>query len=238
MSEKRTVRELFVIHRSGVPIAHVGTGHVEIDDALFGGLLSAIENVGLSLGLEDDGALDTISFRAYELVYTRTKNGLIVLLTSPESAEFFVKVKEELREIGFELEMRGFLDDTTIQAGRILPEASSIVARKAISIFARQNDVFIWDEQHTFQLAEHQNERWNGNNLFSNYFMLSPMRKALSIPMEDTVRLCELLLEKKRPSELLDDLKLQTKDEKRIEDTIRFLHMYGLVTCFGTTIVP
>ena len=51
MSEKRPVRELFVIHKSGLPITHVGTGHIQIDDALFGGLLSAIENVGVSLGL-------------------------------------------------------------------------------------------------------------------------------------------------------------------------------------------
>ena len=98
MTEERTVRELFVIHQSGLPIGHAGTGHVQVDDALFGGLLSAIENVGLSLGLEDDGALDSIKFRAYDLVYARTQHGLVVLLTNSGDAEFFAKASRKVRQ--------------------------------------------------------------------------------------------------------------------------------------------
>ena len=90
---EKAVRELFVIHKSGIPITHVGTGHVQIDDALFGGLLSAIENVGVSLGLEGDASLDTIRFSAYEMVYSRTENSLIVLLTDQDTSSFLEKAK-------------------------------------------------------------------------------------------------------------------------------------------------
>ncbi|MHA2082105.1 MAG: hypothetical protein ACW99H_13280, partial [Candidatus Thorarchaeota archaeon] len=171
---KQAVRELFVIHKSGIPITHVGTGHLQIDDALFGGLLSAIENVGVSLGLEGDVALDTIRFRAYELVYSRTENSLIVLLTDEDTNSFLEKAKPELEEIGKEIESACFMDDFEIRTAEKTSEIDSIITRHARTIFAEQDDVFFWDEEHTFQLVEHENKRWNGATLFTNYLMPSP----------------------------------------------------------------
>jgi hypothetical protein len=237
MSSKKNVRELFVIHRSGLPLGHVGTGHVEIDDALFGGLLSAIENVGLSLGLEADGVLDAITFQAYDLVYARTESGLVVLLSESESSEYFAKVKAELEEIGSEIETQGFFDIDMVGAGERISEVNSIIATLAKTCFARLNDVFIWDEEHTFQLAVHKNERCGGKNLFVNYLLLSPIAKTLSMSVEDMERICDILEEKKRPSEILNDPQIGTIDEHLIEDAVRFLHMYDLVHCFGTAIV-
>ncbi|MHA1959595.1 MAG: hypothetical protein ACW99U_05160 [Candidatus Thorarchaeota archaeon] len=237
MEGEKNVRELFVIHRSGLPLGHVGTGHVEIDDALFGGLLSAIENVGLSLGLEADGVLDAITFQAYDLVYARTESGLVVLLSGSESAEYFARVKTELQAIGKEIETRGYFDIDAVGVGERLSEINSIIAATARTTFARLNDVFIWNEEHTFQLAVHKNERWSGHNLFVNYLLLSPMVKTLKLPIKDMERICDLLKEKRRPSELLNDPNIETKDERRIEDAVRFLHMYDLAHCFGTAIV-
>lgn len=236
MSEKRAVRELFVIHKSGLPVTHVGSGHIQIDDALFGGLLSAIENVGASLGLDGDVALDTIRFRAYEMVYTRTENSLIVLLTDQGTGGFLEKAKPELEKIGKELEAGCFIDGFEIRTTEKTAMIDSIITRHARTIFAEQDDVFFWDDEHTFQLWEHENERWNGLALFRNYLMPSPLIKTLDLPMEDIVRLCDLLMEKRRPSEILQDPKLETKEEKRIENTVRLLHMYGLVQCFRSAV--
>jgi hypothetical protein len=236
VAEKRAVRELFVIHKSGLPVTHVGSGHVQIDDALFGGLLSAIENVGVSLGLEGDVALDTISFRAYELVYTRTENGLIVLLTDQDTGGFLEKAKPELEEIGREIESGGFMDDFEIRTIERTSMIDSIITRHARTIFAEVDDVFFWDEEHTFQLWEHENERWNGKTLLKNYLLPSPLIKTLDLPMADLVRICDLLAEKHRPSEILLDQIISTKDEQLVENTVRLLHMYGLVQCFRSSV--
>ncbi len=236
MDKKRSVRELFVIHKSGLPITHVGSGHIQIDDALFGGLLSAIENVGVSLGLEGDVALDTIRFRAYEMVYTRTENSLIVLLTDQGTGSFLEKAKPELEKIGSELEAGCFVDDFEIRTTERTSRIDSIITRHARTIFAEQDDVFFWDEDHTFQLREHENERWNGYALFRNYLMPSPLIKTIDLPMEDIVRLCDLLMEKRRPSEILQDPKMAAIEEKRIENAVRLLHMYGLVQCFRSAV--
>ncbi|MFX1484336.1 MAG: hypothetical protein ACFFCP_14235 [Promethearchaeota archaeon] len=236
MSKKRAMRELFVIHKSGLPITHVGSGHVQIDDALFGGLLSAIENVGVSLGLEGDAALDTIRFRAYELVYTRTENSLIVLLTDQDTGAFLEKAKPELENIGHEIEDEGFLEDFEIRTAERTAKIDSIITRHARTIFAEQDDVFFWDEEHTFQLWEHENERWHGRALFKNYLLPSTLIKTFDLPMNDLVRLCNLLEEKRRPSEIMKDSDLETKDEKRVENTVRLLHMYGLVQCFRSAV--
>jgi hypothetical protein len=225
-----------VIHQSGLPVTHVGSGHIQIDDALFGGLLSAIENVGASLGLDGDVSLDTIRFRAYEMVYTRTENSLIVLLTDQGTGGFLEKAKPELEKIGRELEAGGFMDDFETRTIEKTSNIDSIITRHARTIFAEQDDVFFWDEEHTFQLWEHANERWNGLALFRNYLLPSQLIKTLDLPMEDIVRLCDLLLEKRRPSEILQDLKLETKEEKRVENTVRLLHMYGLVQCFRSAV--
>ncbi|MBD3406126.1 MAG: hypothetical protein GF411_08380 [Candidatus Lokiarchaeota archaeon] len=236
MSKVKGINELFVIHKSGLPIAHVGTGKLQIDDALFGGLLSAIENVGLSLGLEEDGALDTIRFRAYDLVYVRTENSLVVLLTDDASSEFFNRSRQELQKIGDIIEDEGFLDDIGEITSERTAKLDEIIAKSGRTIFAQQDDVFIWDEKHTFQLASHQNERWKGNKLFANYFLLSPMKDMLNLPMDDLVRLCDILEEKKHPSEILADEKLKTHDTKLIETTVKFLHTYGIVHCFSSTV--
>lgn len=233
---KQTVRELFVIHKSGIPITHVGTGHIQIDDALFGGLLSAIENVGVSLGLEGDVALDTIRFRAYELVYSRTENSLVVLLTDQDLSSFLEKVKPELEEIGKELEESCFMDEFEIRTAERTSQIDSIITRHARTIFAEQDDVFFWDEEHTFQLMEHENQRWNGANLFSNYLMPSPLMKTLILPTKDIERICELLKEKRRPSEIMQDTEMFTNNEQLVENTIRMLHMYGLVQCYRSAV--
>ncbi|MFW9846713.1 MAG: hypothetical protein ACFFD6_08195 [Candidatus Thorarchaeota archaeon] len=236
MDKTRPVRELFVIHASGLPVTHVGSGHIQIDDALFGGLLSAIENVGVSLGLEGDVSLDTIRFRAYELVYTRTENGLIVLLTNQYSGGFLEKARPELEAIGREIEGGKFMDDLSIRTAERAAQIDSIIAQHARTIFAEIDDVFFWDEGHTFQLREHDNERWNGLALFNNYLMQSPLIGTLKLPMDDIRRICDLLIEKRRPSEILRNPQLVSRDERHIEDTIRLLHMYGLVQCYRSAV--
>ena len=235
MAEK-AVRELFVIHKSGIPITHVGTGHVQIDDALFGGLLSAIENVGVSLGLEGDAALDTIRFRAYEMVYSRTENSLIVLLTDQDTSSFLEKAKPELEEIGKEIEGLGFMEDFEIRTVEKTSQIDSIITRHARTIFAEQDDVFFWDEDHTFQLTQHENQRWNGATLFSNYLLPSPLMKTLDLPMKDIVRICDLLKEKRRPSEIVQDSEMFTNNMEMVGNTIRLLHMYGLVQCYRSAV--
>lgn len=235
MSEKKAVRELFVIHASGLPITHVGSGHVQIDDALFGGLLSAIENVGVSLGLDGDVALDTIRFRAYELVYTRTENGLIVLLTDQDKGDFLEKAKPELAHIGKEMEEGGFLDDISFRTTERTEQINSIISCHARTIFAELDDVFFWDEEHTFQLSKHDNERWNGRTLFRNYLLPSPLSKTLEMDTNVIIKVCDLLEEKKMPSEIIKGLKTDESDGRKIENTIRLLHMFGLVQCFRST---
>ncbi|MFW9768877.1 MAG: hypothetical protein ACFFF9_16120 [Candidatus Thorarchaeota archaeon] len=233
---REAVRELFVIHKSGIPVTHVGTGHLQIDDALFGGLLSAIENVGVSLGLEGDVALDTIRFRAYELVYSRTENSLIVLLTDDASASYLGKAKPELEEIGRELETLGFMQDFETRTAEKTSQIDGLITRFARTIFAEQDDVFFWDEDHTFQLMQHENPRWNGANLFSNYLLPSPLMKTFDLQMDDIKRICSLLSEKRRPSEIMQDPQLSTKDERMIENTLRLLHMYGLIQCYRSAV--
>ncbi|MHA1907227.1 MAG: hypothetical protein ACW98Y_08025 [Candidatus Thorarchaeota archaeon] len=232
MSVKTAVREIFVIHPSGLPVGHVGTGQVEIDDALFGGLLSALENVGLTLGIGEGGALDTIRFRAYEMLYFRNESGLIVLLTGEESSDFYRKAKDELQEIGDEIDAREMLKDFSGRTSELLTQVNSIIKSKARTIFSQQDDVFIWDDFHTFQLSEHQNERWKGMNLFMNYLVLSPLMATIDLPMDNIKHLCDLLVEKRRPSEILNDPILNTSDPQKVQDTIRFLHLYGVVHCF------
>jgi hypothetical protein len=237
MSEQDAVRELFVIHSGGIPINHVGTGTVQVDDALLAGLLAALSEVGLTLGLSEGGALEAITFRGYHLVYARTENSLIVLLTTDESADFYTRSRAELEAIGKDLETRGLLEDPSIRAPDKLADIAHSIGRNARSIFARQNDVFIWNEDHTFQLAESANERWSGEHLFRNYLLLSPLSKALTIPVADLRRICQRLTSLRRPSELVGDPDLTTKDPQVIEDTVRFMHLYGLVHCFGSSIV-
>lgn len=236
MTEKRAVRELFVIHRSGLPVTHLGSGHIQIDDALFGGLLSAIENVGVSLGLEGDVALDTIRFRAYEMVYTRTENGLIVLLTDQDTGGFLEKARPELEKIGKELEASGFMEDFEIRTAERTSRIDGLIARHARTIFAEQDDVFFWDEEHTFQLWEHENPRWHGRTLFKNYLLPSPLIKTLDLPMEELVFICDLLEEKHRPSEILQDERLKARDEESIMNAVKILHMYGLVQCYRSAV--
>jgi hypothetical protein len=236
MSKERAVRELFVIHQSGLPITHVGSGHVQIDDALFGGLLSAIENVGMSLGLDGDVALDTIRFRAYELIYTRSVNGLIVLLTDQAKDDFLEKARPELAHIGKEMEEGGFMDDYSIRTIERTAQIDAIITRHARTIFAELDDVFFWDEEHTFQLSQHENERWNGRTLFKNYLLPSPLSRTLDMATDEIIKICDLLEEKRRPSEILEGLKFDTYNERKIESTIRLLHLYGLVQCFRSTV--
>jgi hypothetical protein len=236
LSKERAVRELFVIHQSGLPIAHVGSGHVQIDEALFGGLLSAIENVGMSLGLDGDVALDTIRFRAYELVYTRTENSLIVLLTDQDKGGFLEKAKPELLEIGKEMEQGGYMEEFSIRTAERTTHIDSIIMGHARSIFAELDDVFFWDEEHTFQLSEHDNGRWDGRTLFKNYLLPSPLVKTFDLSMKDLLRICDLLEVKQSPSEILQDPILETKNEQSIENAIRLLHMFGLVQCFKSAV--
>ena len=236
MSEKRPVRELFVIHASGLPITHVGSGHVQIDDALFGGLLSAIENVGVSLGLEGDVALDTIRFRAYELIYTRTENGLTVLLTDQDDQAFLAKAKPELAHIGKEMEEGGFMEDFSIRTKERIAQIDAIIAHHARTIFAELDDVFFWDEGHTFQLSEHDNPRWNGRMLFRNYLLPSSLSKTLDMPPEEITKICDILEEKRSPSEIMERFGITAFGEQKLENTIRLLHMYGLVQCFRSTV--
>lgn len=236
MSRVDTVRELFIIHSGGIPINHVGTGNVKVDDALLGGLLAALSEVSLTLGLSEGGDLEAITFRGYHLVYARTPNSLIVLLTSDESQDFYAKSRTELEAIGEDLEARGLLIDPSVRSPDKLAEIAHSIDRNARSIFARQNDVFIWNEDHTFQLTESANVRWSGEHLFRNYLMLSPLSKALTIPVVDLRRICQRLARLRKPSELIDDPELTIKDPQVIEDTVRFMHMYGLVHCYGSSI--
>ncbi len=233
---KEAVRELFVIHKSGIPVTHVGTGHLQIDDALFGGLLSAIENVGVSLGLDGDVSLDTIRFRAYDLVYSRTENSLILLLTDDDSKGFLEKAKPELEEVGRVIEERGFMDDFEVRTVEKTTMIDSLITHYARTIFAEQDDVFFWDEDHTFQLVEHENPRWNGATLFNNYLLPSQLMKTINLPMKDVINICNLLTEKRRPSEIMQNPEISTKEERMIENTIRLLHMYGLVQCYRSAV--
>lgn len=236
MSKERAVRELFVIHQSGLPITHVGSGHVQIDDALFGGLLSAIENVGVSLGLDGDVALDTIRFRAYELVYTKSESGLVVLLTNQDKDNFLEKAKPELFAIGRELEQGGFMEDYSIRTAERTAQMDAIIAHHARTIFAELDDVFFWDEDHTFQLSKHDNERWNGRTLFKNYLLPSALSETLDMATKDIIKVCDILEEKRSPSEILQGLKVEVQDERKIENTVRLLHMFGLVQCFRSAV--
>ncbi len=237
MRHERTVREVFVIHKGGIPLAHVGTGHVEVDDALLGGLLSAIDDVGRSLGLADAGALDTISFRAYQIIYVDTLTSLVVLLSSAETPEFFIKSKDELQAIGNELEKQGFLEDTAARSSEVLSQMTKIIASKGRTIFAKQHDVFFWDDEHTFQLVKGLNRRWDGDNLFRNYLLRSPILDALSVGSKTLQILCNQLEEMRRPSEVLNHSELKKNDPRMIEDTMHFLHMLGIVHCFESRIV-
>jgi hypothetical protein len=236
MSNSKTVRELFVILEGGLPLVHVGTGHVEVDDALLGGLISAINNVGMSLGLSEGGELDTIAFKNYFMVYDKTNQDLIVLLTTPETPEFYAKSRVELKAIGEELKSKGYLRIDSERTSEKIAELTSIIASRGRTIFSEQNDVFIWDEAHSFQLVKGINERWNGDSLFRNYLLLSPLAKALTIEHKDMVRLCDLLIEMKRPSELISEPNLNVKEPRIIMDTIKFLHTMGLVQCYGSSI--
>jgi hypothetical protein len=97
------------------------------------------------------------------------------------------------------------------------------------------DDVFFWDEEHTFQLSKHDNERWNGRTLFRNYLLPSPLSKTLEMDTNVITKVCDLLEEKKMPSEIIKGLKTDESDERKIENTIRLLHMFGLVQCFRST---
>jgi hypothetical protein len=236
MNKEDTVREIFVIHKGGIPLAHVGTGHIEVDDALLGGLLSAIDDVGRSLGLADAGALDTISFRAYQLIYVDTPASLVVLLSSAESNEFFKKSKEELQAIGDELEKQGLLVDTSARTSEYISKMTKIIASKGRTIFAKQHDVFFWDDEHTFQLVKGINRRWDGDNLFSNYLLRSPILNALSVDSETLRALCNYLGEMRRPSEIMGHKDIEKQDARLIEDTMHFLHMLGVVHCYESRV--
>ncbi len=236
MEPKKHVREILVIHESGLPLGHVGTGQIEIDDALFGGLLSALDNVGQSLGIGEDGALDSIGFRAYDVVYARTTNGIVVLLTNIGNQEFYVKAKEELRTIGDLIERKGYLTDYYERTSELVSDVDEIIRSNARTIFAEQNDVFAWDEEHSFQLAEYKNARWTGKNLFEHYLMLSPLAAVIKMPMKDLEELCDSLAEKKKPSEILADPNIKTKDESLLAETMRFLHQFGVIYCFSSSV--
>ena len=47
----------------------------------------------------------------------------------------------------------------------------------------------------------------------------------------------DILKEMKRPSEILNETQLTVKDSRTVEDTLRFLHMYGIVDCYSSSIV-
>jgi len=190
----------------------------------------------VSLGLKGDVALDTIRFRAYELVYTRSENGLVVLLTNQDKDNFLEKAKPELLAIGQELEQGGFMDDYSIRTAERTAQMDTIIARHARTIFAEIDDVFFWDEEHTFQLSVHDNKRWNGRTLFKNYLLPSPLSKTLDMVTEDIVKVCDLLEKKRSPSEIMQGLKIDSYDEQKIENTVRLLHMYGLVQCFRSAV--
>ncbi|MGY5852256.1 MAG: hypothetical protein RTU92_01660 [Candidatus Thorarchaeota archaeon] len=237
MSKKEVIRELFIIDIGGIPISHVGTGQLQVDDALLGGLLSALSDVGLTLGLSDAGTLEAITFQGFDLVYARTEHVLVVLLSSQESSEFYQKCRVELIEIGNELESKGLLDEPSFRTAQKLRDIAEVISHHARTVFAKQHDVFIWDENHSFRLVESTNARWSGLNLFRNYLMLSPLSESLAIPTSDLNRICDILMEMKRPSEIMNDPELTIKDPKLIEDSLRFMHKYGIVDCYQTTIV-
>ena len=128
------------------------------------------------------------------------------------------------------------MDTFEIRTAERTARIDAVITSHARTIFAEQDDVFFWDDEHTFQLWEHENERWNGRTLFRNYLIPSALIKTIDLPMEDLVRICDLLEEKRRPSEILQDPSLSTKDEKRVESTVRLLHIYGLVQCFRSAV--
>ena len=138
--------------------------------------------------------------------------------------------------IGDELEEKGYLRMDAERTSEKLTELTSIIASRGRTIFSKQNDIFLWDEDHSFQLVKGINDRWNGDSLFRNYLLLSPLVKALTISHNDMVRICDLLMEMKRPSEISTDPKLEVKDPQVIMDTIRFLHTIGMVQCYGSSI--
>jgi hypothetical protein len=146
------------------------------------------------------------------------------------------KAKPELAHIGKEMEQGGFMDDYSIRTTERTAQIDSIIARHARTIFAELDDVFFWDEEHTFQLSQHDNERWNGRTLFKNYLLPSPLSKTLDMDTNEIIKICDLLEEKRRPSEILQRLKMDANIERKIENTIRLLHMYGLVQCFRSTL--
>lgn len=128
------------------------------------------------------------------------------------------------------------MDDIEVRTAERTSQIDAIITQHARTIFAEQDDVFFWDDEHTFQLWEHKNERWNGLALFRNYLLPSQLIKTLELPMPDILRICELLEEKRRPSEIVNDSKMETKEEHRIENTVRLLHMLGLVQCYRSAV--
>ncbi len=226
--KRQPVRELFVLTSYGIPMATVGTGNITADAALMGGLLTAIRSFGTELGAN----VDAVEFHEFRAVYALSEQAIVVLITSEEPPEFYSAAKRELVEIAEELEQRGITDSYEIkQSAELEKEINEIISTKSKTIFAQQNDVFIFDEDHAFQFSKSAFERWNGETLIRNYLLQSALMERIGIPEDDFKQFCGILNDKKRPSEILSEATLKI-DPKTLKDVLRFLFMFDIIACF------
>jgi hypothetical protein len=233
-TERQPVRELFALTSFGIPMATIGTGSITADAALMGGLLTAIRTFGTELGAN----VDAVEFHEFRAVYALSEQTIIVLITSEEPPEFYSAAKRELVEIAEELEERGITESYEIkQTAEIEKEIIDIITEKSKTIFAQQNDVFIFDEDHAFQFSKSDFERWNGETLIRNYLLQSTLMERIGIPEKDFKQFCGILNDKKRPSEILGEASLKM-DPKTLEDVLRFLFMFDIISCFELRTAP
>lgn len=227
-NSRHPVRELFVMTSSGIPMATVGTGNITADAALIGGLLTAIQSFGSELGAN----VDAVKFHEFRAVYALSEQSIVVLITSEETSDFYSKASQELVSIAEELERRGIIDKYEIhQTAETEKEINEIIAQKAKTIFAQQNDIFIYDENHAFQFSISSFKRWNGETLLRNYLLRSSLMEHIAIPEDNFKQLCGILNEKKRLSEILAELELNL-NTKVLESILRFLFMFDIIACY------
>lgn len=233
-TERQPVRELFVLTSFGLPMATVGTGSITADAALMGGLLTAIRTFGTELGAN----VDAVEFHEFRAVYALSEQAIVVLITSEEPPEFYSAARRELVEIAEELEQRGITDSYEIkQSADLEKEIIEIISEKSKTIFAQQNDVFIFDEDHAFQFSKSAFERWNGETLIRNYLLQSTLMERIGIPEDDFKQFCGILNDKKRPSEILSESTLKI-DPTTLKDVLRFLFMFDIIACFELKTAP
>ncbi|MHA2233174.1 MAG: hypothetical protein ACXAB4_11880 [Candidatus Hodarchaeales archaeon] len=222
------VRELFVMTSSGIPMATVGTGDITADATLMGGLLTAIQSFGSELGAN----VSNVEFHEFRAVYALSEQAIVVLITSEEASDFYLKASQELVSIAEELERRGITDKYEIhQTAETEKEINEIIGQKAKTIFAQQNDVFIFDENHAFQFSRSSFERWNGEMLLRNYLLRSSLMEQIAIPEDNFKQLCEIMHDKKRPSEILAESALNM-DSNALESILKFLFMFDIIVCY------